>query len=145
MSTPSFTSGDAETVVTEVTLFRLRLKRSTVDFRKIPKIFTELTLRTSQQPKGERFCIRRSNIIRRGQTALLNALNITFLSSSLAEIRCGRHNLRTSFSVIYEPICTPSTPGCPSDLRSPALTVSEISRFPRSVFHPSRPRYRIQL
>src|SRR5208282_1818722 len=90
MSTPSFTSGDAETVVTEVTLFRLWLKRSTVDFRKIPKIFTGLTLRTPQRPKGERFCIRRSNIISRGQTALLHALNITFLRSSLTEIRCSK-------------------------------------------------------
>src|SRR5271157_1837462 len=60
----------------------------TVEFRKIPKILAGLTLRTPQRPKGEIFCIRRSKIIGRGRTALLNALNNTFLRSSLTEIRC---------------------------------------------------------
>jgi hypothetical protein len=67
---PSFTSGDAETV----------------EFRKIPKILTGLTLRTPQRPKGETFCIRRSNIISRGRRALQNALNIIFIRSSITEI-----------------------------------------------------------
>ena len=74
MSTPSFTSGDAETV----------------EFGKIPKILTVFTLRTPQRPKDEIFCIRRSNIISRGRTALLNALNVTFLRLSLTEIHCSK-------------------------------------------------------
>jgi hypothetical protein len=60
----------------------------TVEFSKIPKIRAGLTLRTPQRPKGEIFCIRRSKIIGKGRTALLNALNSTFLRSSLTEILC---------------------------------------------------------
>jgi len=55
-----------------------------------PEILTGLTLRTPQRPKDEIFCIRRSNIISIGRTALPNALNIAFLRSSLTEIRCSK-------------------------------------------------------
>jgi hypothetical protein len=45
-------------------------------------------LRTPQRPKGEIFCIHRREVISRGRTALQNALNSTFLRSSVNEIRC---------------------------------------------------------
>jgi hypothetical protein len=57
---------------------------------KIQKIHAWLTLRTPQRPKGEIFCILRSNIISRGRMALINALNFTFLWSSVTKILCSK-------------------------------------------------------
>ena len=45
---------------------------------------------TPKRPKRERFCICRREIISRGRKALLNALNITFLWSSVTELRCSK-------------------------------------------------------
>src|SRR5208282_2378699 len=85
-----FTSGDAETAEFRSNPASNVGDTQTVEFRKIPKILAGLTLRTPQRPKGERFCIPRSNIVSRGRTALLNALNITFLRSSVTELRCSK-------------------------------------------------------
>ena len=83
-------SGDAETAEFRSNPTSNVGDTKTVEFRKIPKIPAGLTLRTPQRPKCARFCIRRSNILSSGRTALLNALNITLLRSSLTEIRCSK-------------------------------------------------------
>src|SRR5208282_1637435 len=85
-----FTSGDAETADFRSNPASNVGDTKTVDFRKIPKILAGLTLQTPQRPNGETFCIHRSNILSRGRTALLSALNVTCLRSSLTEIRCSK-------------------------------------------------------